>query len=128
MSEHGAAEKFGKIALWLVTIVLGVAMIGAGATKFISSEMWIEMFAGWGYPAAFSFVIGALEIVGAAASFVPRFATYGATLVALIMCGAAFTVVTNPGEMGPLVPMVNIVGFGAIAFFRRGVRWTPDRG
>ena len=125
MTEEGATGKFGKIVLWLVTIALGLAMIGAGSTKFVSAETWISMFEGWGYPAAFSYVIGVLEIVGAAAAFVPRFATYGATLVALIMCGAVFTLVTNPGEMGPLVPIVNVIGFGAIAYFRRNERWTP---
>ena len=31
MSESGTAGKFGTIALWFVTIVLGLAMIGAGS-------------------------------------------------------------------------------------------------
>jgi len=126
MSEHpGTAAKAGTIFLWIVTIAAGAGMALAGATKFMSPDMWTEMFTGWGYPAAFAFVIGALEVVGALAFFVPRFATYAGTLIALIMAGAVFTIVVNQADMPLLVPGANLVVFAAVAFLRRDLRWTP---
>ena len=126
MSEHpGTAAKAGTIFLWIVTIAAGAGMALAGVTKFTSAGMWTEMFAGWGYPAAFAYVIGALEVVGALAFFVPRFATYAGTLIALIMAGAVFTIVVNQAEMPLLVPGLNLLVFGTVAFLRRDLRWTP---
>lgn len=126
MNEHpGTAAKAGIIFLWIVTIAAGAGMALAGVTKFTSAEMWTGLFADWGYPAGFAYVIGALEVVGALAFFVPRFATYGGTLIALIMAGAVFTIVTNPTDMQLLVPGVNLVVFAAVAYLRRDVRWRP---
>jgi len=124
-TEQADGSRMATIALWGVTIVAGASMTLAGVTKFASASMWVDLFVGWGYPPWLSFVIGALEIAGALAVFVPRFATYGATLVAVIMCGAAATVLMNPGDFPPAVPIANIVVFSIIAYARRGVRWMP---
>ena len=126
MSTETTGQKFGTLLLWVVSIGAGAAMTLAGASKFLASEMWVTNFASWGYPAVFSYLIGVLEVVGGLSVFVPRFATYGASLVAAIMIGAAATLIMNPGEMGPTVPLINIVLFAGIAYFRREVRWTPS--
>ena len=124
MTENsGTAAKFGRIFLWLVTLVFGLAMAGAGATKFTSSASWLEMFAGWGYPLVMSYAVGVLEIAGGLAFLVPRFATYAGALIAAIMLGAVFTLLTHPGEMGPMVPIVNTIVFATVAWIRRDVRW-----
>jgi uncharacterized membrane protein YphA (DoxX/SURF4 family) len=122
---EGTGKKVGQILLWLLTIGVGLAMALAGASKFLASEMWVGAFEGWGYPGAFSYVIGVLEVLGAVAIFVPKYATYGAALIVVIMCGAAGTLLLNPGEMGPATPVANIVAFAIIAYARRGARWTP---
>jgi uncharacterized membrane protein YphA (DoxX/SURF4 family) len=128
MTENdGTAAKFGRISLWLVTLAFGLAITGAGATKFTSSASWLGLFADWGYPPALSYVIGVLEIVGGLAFFVPRFATYAGALISAIMLVAVVTLVTHPGEMGPLVPVVNIVVFTTVAWSRRAVRWRPGQ-
>lgn len=126
MSEHpGTAAKAGTLFLWIITIAAGAGMALAGVTKFTSSEMWTGLFAGWGYPAAFAYVIGLLEVAGAVAFLVPRFATYAGTLIALIMGGAVITIVVNQADMPLLVPATNLVVFAAVAFLRRDLRWTP---
>jgi uncharacterized membrane protein YphA (DoxX/SURF4 family) len=125
MSEEGTKGKFGRIALWIVTVAFAVPMLLAGASKFISSSMWLSMFEGWGYPPALAFPIGVLEMVGAVAVLVPKYATYGGALVAVIMAVAAGTLITHPGEMGPLVPIVNTIGFSVIAVARAGERRRP---
>ncbi|GEM_PF-5756556 len=43
MSPDAAAEA-GTILLCFVTIAAGAGMAIAGVTKFISSDMWTEMF------------------------------------------------------------------------------------
>ena len=86
--------------------------------------MWTDYFSTWGYPAALAFVIGGLEVLGALALFVPRLATYAAGMIALIMCVAAATLIMNPGTLGPpTIPLVNVIAFSAIAYFRRNERW-----
>ena len=127
MSEHpGTGAKAGTIFLWVVTIAAGGGMVLAGVTKFTSSEMWTGLLAGWGYPTVFAYVIGGLEIAGALAFFVPRFAAYAGTLIAPIMGGVVVTIVVSQAEMPLLVPATNLVVFAVVAFLRRGLRWTPD--
>ena len=126
MSDDGSARKVGRILLWLVTIGLGAAMVLAGASKFLMAEMWTTNFTSWGYPAAFSYVVGLLEVAAGLAFLVPRFATYAGALIVIIMAGAAVTLVMNPGPFGPpTVPIINIVGFAGVAWARRSVRWKP---
>jgi len=126
MSDEGTGTKFRRILLWIVTIAFGLAMLLAGANKFVQPAAWIERFQEWGYPGALSYVIGGLEVVGAVLFFVPRLATYAGAVIAVIMCGAAFTLVMNPGTLGPpTIPLVNVIVFAGIAYARRGVRWTP---
>jgi uncharacterized membrane protein YphA (DoxX/SURF4 family) len=126
MSDEGTGTKFRRVLLWFVTIAFGLAMLLAGANKFVQPTDWIERFQAWGYPAALSYVIGGLEVVGAVLIIVPRFATYAGAMIAVIMCGAAFTLVMNPGTLGPpTIPLVNVIAFAGIAYARRGVRWTP---
>ena len=126
MSDDGTKNKVGQILLWVVTVAFGGLMLLAGATKFLQPEMWTGNFEAWGYPGAFAYVIGAVEIAGALALFVPRLATYAGVLIAVIMCGAAVTLIMNPGTLGPpTVPLINVIGFAGIAWARRDVRWTP---
>lgn len=122
--EEAVNSKVGNVLVWLLTIGAGGAMLLAGSGKFLQSDMWMGLFAGWGYPAVFAYVIGALEMLGAAAAFIPKFATYGAGVVALIMCGAVFTMVTHGGD--PNLPGLNILCFSIIAYVRFGARWTPS--
>lgn len=125
VENNGTAAKFGRILLWVVTLAFGVAMAVAGATKFTAAEWWIEMFAGWGYPPALSYLVGGLEFVAGVAFLVPRLATYAGALIAAIMLAAVVTLLAHPGDMGPLVPVVNTVVFAAVAWMRRGKRWRP---
>ena len=126
MSDGGTTKKFGQIFLWVVTTAFGVLMLVAGGSKFMQPEMWVSNFEGWGYPGVLAYVIGALEVVGAVALFVPRLATYAGALIAVIMCVAAATLIMNPGPLGPpTIPLINVIGFAGIAYARRGQRWTP---
>ena len=122
--EMAVNSKVGKVLVWLLTIGAGGAMLLAGSQKFLQSDMWMELFAGWGYPAVLAYVVGALEMVGGAAAFVPKFATYGSVLVVLIMCGAVFTMVTSGTAPSSLPAGVSILCFSIIAYVRLDERWT----
>jgi len=100
MSDGGTTKKAGQIFLWVVTVALGALMLLAGTSKFMQPEMWVTNFEGWGYPGVFAYVVGTLEVAGALAFFVPRLATYAGVLIAVIMCGAAATLIMNPGPLG----------------------------
>ena len=118
MTEEGTRGKLGRIGLWVVTVAFAVPMILAGSTKFFASATWLPLFESWGYPPSLSYPVGALEIAGAVAALVPRYATYGAALVAAIMVVAAGTLLLHPGELTPTVPIVNVVAFTTIAVAR----------
>ncbi|MDE0898712.1 MAG: DoxX family protein [Longimicrobiales bacterium] len=125
MNLEGAVNsRVGNVLVWLLTIGAGGVMLWSGSAKFLQSDMWMATFAGWGYPAVFAYVVGALEMLGAAAAFIPKFATYGAVLVVLIMCGAVFTMVTHGGD--PSLAGLNLLCFSIIAYARLGARWTPS--
>ena len=89
-----------QVGFWVLTMAIAVGIGVAGVTKFTQPERWRALFVGWGYPAWFSSVIGAAEVVGAVALFVPPVATYATGLLGVIMLGAFATLVTHPG--GPL--------------------------
>ena len=127
MAENqGTAHKVRTVLLWLVTFAVAIPMALAGGTKFLPGGMWPELFTGWSYSIPFLYLIGVLEVGGAIALLVPRFATYAATLLAAIMIGAVYTLVANPGEMGVTPPTVNVVLLTIIAFARREQRWRPS--
>lgn len=125
MTQEGTAGRFAKMLLWGATFVFGLLMLLAGASKFAQPDMWTENFRIWGYPAAFAYVVGGLEVLGAVGVFVPKLATYAAGMITVIMMGAAATLIMNPGTLGPpTVPLINTIAFAALAYFRRNERWT----
>lgn len=125
-AEQTSGQKAATVALWIVTVAVAVGMTLAGQSKFTASAMWITQFTGWSLPIWFMYVIGAVEVVGALALLVPRFTTYAAGVLALIMAGALFTLLTNPGDMGPVPPLVNLILLVVIGFMRRNRRWKPS--
>jgi uncharacterized membrane protein YphA (DoxX/SURF4 family) len=83
------------IASWVVAVLLALAFLGAGAAKLTTQPMMLQEFARFGYPTWFMYVTGILEVVGAIAVLVPRYAFYGAALLTCIMLGAIFSHLTH---------------------------------
>ena len=127
MTENqGTAHKVRILLLWVVTLAVALPMTLAGGSKFLPGGMWPELYTGWSYSIPFLYLIGALEVGGAIALLVPRFATYAALVLGVIMIGATYTLLANPGEMGPTPPIVNVVLLTIIAVARREQRWRPS--
>jgi uncharacterized membrane protein YphA (DoxX/SURF4 family) len=106
-------------------IVVAAAGIGiAGLTKFLQPQRWTGLFAGWGYPPAFSFLVGVAEIAGAVALLVPRLSPYAALLLGGVMAGALATLLLHPnGPLGwgmtPLFYLVLLLVIGVQRWPRR---------
>ena len=117
----------GRAAVWTLSALIAVGLAIAGAGKFAPGSQWQALFVGWGYPAWFAGVIGALEVVGAVGLLVPGVARYAAPALATIMAGALFTLLTHPGgKMGwGAVPLVYLVLLVAIAIVGGGGRARP---
>lgn len=111
MSDKKA--KIKNIGAWILQVLLGLEFILAGQAKFTSGEIWNNSFDKWGYPDGFAQVIGVLELLLAIVLFIPKLASYGAAVLAVIMLSAGITHFTN-GEngIGPLVIMGLLVWLG----------------
>ena len=77
-----------KIAgTWLLQALLAIVMVGPGYQKF-TGPVWERMFRSWGYPDHFYLVIGAVEVIGGLALLIPKFTSYSAIVLAVVMLGA----------------------------------------
>ena len=113
------------ILLWLITLFELVTMGVAGMGKLgAAAGRWQELFAGWGYPPGFSTVVGVVELIGVAALTVPALASWAALLLGVVMVGALSTVLTHPGPMGPIAPLVHLLLLGIIG----SARWNRRLG
>jgi len=130
MSEK--MRRFRSVAFWVVTAFVALGIGSAGLSKLLTTGEWDRLFQSWGYPMWFMFTIGCIEILGAAAMLVPRFALAGALLLAAVMLGAAGTLIRHPGThffrgrqapMRATTPLVWFAVLSAIAF----VRWRQMR-
>jgi uncharacterized membrane protein YphA (DoxX/SURF4 family) len=88
-----------RVALWIVTILLAVVMVGPGMQKF-TGPTWERMFRVWGYPDHFYLVIGALEVVCGAGLLIPKTASASGLVLSIIMIGAAITQRLNGARSG----------------------------
>ncbi|HEX5746374.1 MAG TPA: DoxX family protein [Archangium sp.] len=83
--------KAKKVGLWVLTVLLAVAFLGAGGSKLAGVAPHPESFVRWGFPLWFMYVTGATEVVAALLLLVPRTATLGAGLYVGTMVGAVLT-------------------------------------
>lgn len=79
--------------MWICIACLTVQFLGAGISKMSGS--WSTRFSGWGYPTAFMYVIGALEIIGVVGLFFSKTRKWSAVILIIVMIGAAGTHVLN---------------------------------
>jgi len=114
--------------LWTLTVLEALGMGVAGFSKFGNPESWMGMFAGWGYPAAFAYVIGAGEMAGAIGVLVPRLATYAAGFLSVIMIGALVTVSVHDDPLGITAPIMHLIALATIGTARRNKRWRRPTG
>jgi putative oxidoreductase len=84
-----------EVVLWIITLFVALVCLRSGWLKVTGNIFWVRDFHRWGYPDWFRIVIGITELTSMAFLLVPRFASYGASLFALVMLGAIFTHYTH---------------------------------
>jgi len=89
------SSRLTDVTLWIATALLALPLLAAGLSKLLGQGGWIPLFAHWGYPAWLIPVVGIAEVLGVALLLVPRFASAGAAMIAIVMAGAALTHATH---------------------------------
>ena len=114
------APRIGvAIALWAVTVLSSVFFTLMGLPKVLGQGGWAGRFATWGYPPWFVVVVGVAELAGAVMVLIPRLATLGGSLLAVIMLGAVATHLLHGETARVLVPLVMVAVLTIIAWVRR---------
>jgi putative oxidoreductase len=80
-----------EVVLWIITLLLALVCLRVGWLKLTGNIFWVRDFRRWGYPDWFRIVVGITELTSMLLLLVPRFASYGASLFAVVMLGAIFT-------------------------------------
>jgi uncharacterized membrane protein YphA (DoxX/SURF4 family) len=88
MTEDGRGLR---IALYVVSGLLTALYLFAGMPKVMGNAQAAEGFAKLGYSDAFRLFIGASEIAGGIALWLPKLAFWAALGLAIIMVGAIYT-------------------------------------
>jgi putative oxidoreductase len=94
-----------RAVIWTILILVAFLFVMLGLSKFTghSSIRWAERFAHWGYPMAFRYVVGGLEILGGIGLIVPATTRPAAGVLMVVMAGAFYTHLRH-GEMLRVVP------------------------
>jgi uncharacterized membrane protein YphA (DoxX/SURF4 family) len=84
---------------------------------------YLEKFVYWGYPAWFSYVVGAGELLAAVLLILPRRRFLGAVLLVLIMTGAVATHIINHNTLSDSIAApIQLVLAGVVAL----ANWPAD--
>jgi uncharacterized membrane protein YphA (DoxX/SURF4 family) len=101
--------------VWTCAIVLALAFVLVGVSKLggASGVRWSARFTGWGYPAGTSLAVGVLEILAGLGMLLPRWRRPAATILIVLMTGAACTHALN-GEFSRVVPPLALGGLALL--------------
>jgi putative oxidoreductase len=117
------------IVVWALQVVVGLLFVLVGVMKFVD-PIWVRNFARWGYPDGFYMVVGVLEAVLGVALLIPRFTTYAALLLVVVMAGAAVTHLVHGELQRVSVPLVYLLLIALVGWLRRtsAIRLRPASG
>jgi putative oxidoreductase len=120
-ATNGFTASSGKglvIALWALQVLAAAAFLAAGGGKLAGAQPMVATFEKIGLGQWFRVLTGVLEVSGAIALLVPRFAFYGAVLLAAVMVGAIVTHLTVLGG-SPVPALVLLLITGTVAYLRK---------
>ena len=107
-----------EVVLWIITLLLALLCLRSGWLKVSGNVSWVRDFHRWGYPDWFRIVVGIAELASTVLLLIPRVASYGAGLFALVMLGAILTHATH-GESSRLPFNFLLLGLSLIIVFAR---------
>ena len=107
-----------EVVLWIVALFLALVCLRSGLTKMQSGGFWARDFMRWGYPAWFQTVVGVAELTSFVLLLIPRLASYGGLIFAIVMLGAVFTHATHH-EVSRLPFNFLLLGLSLMIIFTR---------
>jgi putative oxidoreductase len=107
-----------NIALWVLQVLVGLAMIAAGVMKLIGAPMMVEEFETVGLGQWFRYLTGGWEVIAGVLLLVPKLSGVGATVLIPVMAGAVIAHLTKLGG-SPVAPLVFLAMVSVIAWGRR---------
>jgi putative oxidoreductase len=116
-STTATRKRVLSIALWALQALLALTFAMAGFAKVSGSPAMVEMFATIGIGQWFRYVVGALELAGAAGLLVPRLSGVAALGLICLMAGATLTNVFVLGT-SPLLPIALMLMSALVAWGR----------
>ena len=113
-----ASGKGRLLTLWILSALVALTFVGAGAAKLAGAAVMVDLFAKVGLGQWFRYFTGLLEVAAGIGLLISRYAFYAAVLLAMVMAGAFIAHVTVLGS-SPAAPVVLFVLTGIIAYLRK---------
>jgi uncharacterized membrane protein YphA (DoxX/SURF4 family) len=135
-APHPAPSTFGRltrlprlIATGVLALYFAYLYVTMGWPKFSPDSFWTGLFEHWGYPPSFRIIIGTVEVTAGVALLIPRFTTYAAMALIIVMVGAAGSLATDQRWGDVLTVCAYLTGLTWIAWEWRGhrLRGKPGR-
>lgn len=101
------AQDRGRLVTFLA-VVLGLAMIGSGASKLFGQSTQVTAFTALGLPVWFRALVGTFEVLGGVLVIVPATTPAGSLIVSTILVGALWAHVAN-GEWAHAIPVAALL-------------------
>lgn len=100
-AQMASYKQFERNILW----VLATTFILSGLLKFSGSPLLSESFVNWGYPAAFVYLVGVVELAGGLLLLNRHTVFFGGIILALEMFAAFFTHFVHGEGIVAIVPL-----------------------
>ena len=113
-----ASGKGRLLTLWILSALVALTFLGAGAAKLAGAAVMVDLFAKVGLGQWFRYFTGLLEVAAGIGLLISRYAFYAAVLLGMVMVGAFIAHVTVLGS-SPAAPVVLFVLTGIIAYLRK---------
>lgn len=117
--EKGAMANTTNVWSWTLAVILGVVFLGAGIPKLLGVDFMYDYLLALQVPLWAIPVIGIIELTGAVLTFSPKTRLYGASILLVVMIGAAGTHILNADWIGLLPPVVLGVLAGTLTYLHR---------
>ena len=107
-----------SIVTWVLCILLAAFFLYNAYPKLSQNPATVGFFEMLGHGAGFLMLIGALEALGGIMVLFPRFATWGAGIIMVIMLGATYSHLSS-GIGSPTLAIGSFVAAAIVAWLRK---------
>jgi uncharacterized membrane protein YphA (DoxX/SURF4 family) len=117
--ERSAPSRGANVGLWTLQVLLAAVFAFSAYLKLTADPQQVAGFEGMGLGNAGMYIIGALELAGAIAMFIPRLTGLAAMCFVALMIGAVILTLVIGGGALAVIPAVVGVLAGVVAYGRR---------